>query len=57
MFLGYFGVSSDEMKKKELISIIQSLNGFRDPKIELEQYTTDAVTTLSINLAKLGHYI
>ena len=34
------------MKKKELISIIQSLNEFRDPKIELEQYTTDAVTTV-----------
>lgn len=33
------------MKKKELISIIQSLNDFRNHKIELEQYTTDAVTT------------
>jgi putative methylase len=36
------------MKKKNLISIIQSTASFTDPKIELEQYCIDAISAVDI---------
>lgn len=32
-------------KKKQLISIIESIKSFKNPRVDLEQYTTDAVST------------
>jgi len=34
------------IKKKDLINLIESLNGFKNPDINLEQYTTDAISTV-----------
>ncbi|MBN2156600.1 MAG: 50S ribosomal protein L11 methyltransferase [Candidatus Lokiarchaeota archaeon] len=34
------------IKKKNLISIVQSMQGFESPDIRLEQYVTDAVSTV-----------
>jgi len=36
------------LKKSELINIIQSLSGFEVPKLEFEQYITDAVATADL---------
>ena len=36
------------MKKKNLISIIQSTASFSEPKIELEQYSIDAISAVDI---------
>ena len=37
-----------KIKKKELITIIQDTECFSEPKVELEQYCTDAVSTVDI---------
>lgn len=34
------------IKKKNLISIVQSMEGFKTPVIQLEQYITDAISTV-----------
>jgi len=34
------------IKKKDLISIVQSMKGFRSPDVQLEQYVTDAISTV-----------
>ena len=36
------------MKKSEYINYIQSLKSFQDPKIDLEQYQTDAIATADL---------
>jgi len=36
------------MKKSEFIDYIQSLKSFQDPKIDLEQYQTDAIATADL---------
>lgn len=36
------------LKKKQFIAKIQSLEGFDEPKIQLEQYSTDAVSTADL---------
>jgi putative methylase len=36
------------MKKKDLISLVQQIKPFKKPKIELEQYTIDAVSAVDI---------
>ena len=36
------------MKKSEFINYIQSLKSFQDPKIDLEQYQTDAIATADL---------
>ena len=36
------------MKKSEFINIIQGLKSFQDPKIDLEQYQTDAIATADL---------
>jgi putative methylase len=37
-----------QFQKADLINLIQSLEPFRDPKVELEQYTIDAVCAVDI---------
>ena len=34
------------IKKKNLISIVQSMQGFLSPNVELEQYVTDSISTV-----------
>jgi len=34
------------IKKKRLISIVQSMEGFSSPNVKLEQYVTDAISTV-----------
>ena len=34
------------IKKKNLISIVQSMDGFKSPNVQLEQYLTDAISTV-----------
>ncbi|TFG17664.1 MAG: hypothetical protein EU530_10320 [Promethearchaeota archaeon] len=34
------------IKKKNLISIVQSMEGFKSPNVQLEQYITDAISTV-----------
>jgi putative methylase len=34
------------IKKKNLISIVQSMDGFETPDVQLEQYITDAISTV-----------
>ena len=34
------------LKKKNLISVVQSMEGFSSPKVHLEQYITDAISTV-----------
>ncbi|MHA1561530.1 MAG: METTL5 family protein [Promethearchaeota archaeon] len=36
------------MKKSEFINFIQNLKSFQDPKIDLEQYQTDAIATADL---------
>jgi predicted RNA methylase len=37
-----------QLKKRNLVDAIESLEAFQNPKIELEQYTTDAVSTADL---------
>ena len=39
---------TNPLKKSEFINYIQSLKSFQDPKIDLEQYQTDAITTADL---------
>ncbi len=36
------------LKKRDLINIIENLSSFENPKIELEQYQTDAISTADL---------
>jgi len=39
---------TNPLKKSEFINYIQSLKSFQDPKIDLEQYQTDAIATADL---------
>ncbi len=38
----------EQLKKSEFINLIQSLKSFQNPKIEYEQYQTDAIATADL---------